>query len=467
MSIDQEGSAAGQAPGGVSFGVVSFGCPSCGWTGEFDSRFTAWCEGCGFNADTAAVQPEKRRVARRKARARARAERQCENLLAAAELRPTSATGVAVTAVSTVVHLLTPVLLAGSILVVIAWSRFWFAWPLGLFGVATALVVRPQVWRVLRKPRGLESCLTRADAPKLYALLDRCAAQLGAPVPDYVFIDARFNAGAMRIGLRRKTLLSVGVPLWAVLSGPERIALLGHELGHQVNRDTTRSIWARTARRSLVEWVKLFNPRETARERVGRRRMMWRDGGMIAIAGLLAPVLLFVLFAPVFLIALACYGALNRLDLTCGQRAEHLADELGARLGSSAAAIAFVERQSLGESVRHFVQRQKAARFTGDLWPALREYVDSIPEHEKRRRVFLDEARGTRVDSTHPANYLRRRLLAGRPQLPGAVRADDAEWAAIDAELQPRFDAVARGLLGLRRQPPVSARVPAKAAGGA
>lgn len=37
--------------------------------------------------------------------------------------------------------------------------------------------------------------------------------------------------------LRPNSMLRLGMPPWTVLSGPERIALLGHEFGHQVNGD--------------------------------------------------------------------------------------------------------------------------------------------------------------------------------------------------------------------------------------
>jgi Zn-dependent protease with chaperone function len=429
--------------------LVAFGCPNCGWTGEFDARFVQWCEGCGFNADSAPDKPEKPRVARRRERARTRAEQQCEQLITAEDLRPTSATGIAVTIAATLVHLATVMLVIGSILAIKTWSgKYWWGWPLGIFGILLALAVRPQPLRVLRKPRGLdESCLTRDKAPALFGLLDRCAAQLKAPVPDYVFVDAQFNASTRDIGLRRKKLLTLGVPLWSVLTGPERVALLGHEIGHQVNRDVTHGLWAMMARRSLAEWVKMFNPRESGFERFARRQRE-RSGLIQTLASLLTPLFVFLVCGPIFLVALGCYFWLTRLDLRCGQRAEHLADELGARLGSSAAAISLAERLALAESVDYFLRRLKSERFKGDPWPRLREYVDSIPEHEKRRRMRLDEQRGTRIDSTHPANYLRRRMLAARPQLPGTIRVDDAEWTAIDAELGKYYAMAAHSLIG-------------------
>lgn len=346
-------------------------------------------------------------------------------------------------------HLVTVVLVIGSILAIKTWSgKYWWGWPLGIFGLSLALAVRPQLWGVLRKPHGLdESCLTREKAPALFGLLDRCAAQLKAPVPDYVLVDADFNASTWDVGLRRKKLLILGLPLWSILSGPQRVALLGHEMGHHVNRDVTHGLWTMMARRSLVEWVKIFNPRESGFERLARRQRE-RVGIIQSLASLLTPLFILLVCGPVFLVALGCYLWLTRLDLRCGQRAEHLADELGARLGSSAAATSLAERLALAESVSYFLRRLKSERFKEDPWPPLRAYIDSIPDHEMRRRLLLDERRGTRIDTSHPANYLRRRLLAARPQLPGTIAVDEAEWTAIDTELRNHYAMAAHSLIG-------------------
>ncbi|HXR74284.1 M48 family metallopeptidase [Actinocrinis sp.] len=445
MTIGQEGTG---APIGAPT-LMTFGCPNCGWSGEFDDRFVQWCESCGFNADTAPEQPEKRRVARRTARARARAEQLCEQLTTAEDLRPTSATGVAVTVLSTLVHLVTVAVVVGSVLAVKTWaSEYWWGWPLGVLGILVAIAVRPQLWEILRKPRDIDqNCLTRDKAPALFGLLDRCAAQLTAPVPDYVLMDTRFNAATRSIGLRREKLLILGVPLWVVLSGPERVALLSHELGHHVNRDVTHGVWATIARRSLIEWIRIFNPRESVRDRFARRHL-GRSGPLESMASALVPAFLFVVCGPAFLLVLGCYVGLTRLDLRCGQRAEYLADELGARLASSAAAISLTQRLALAESVAYFVRRLKSERAKEDPWARLRAYIDSIPEHERRRRMLLDERRGTRIDATHPANYLRRKMLERRPQFPGTIEVDDAEWAAIDAELRKYFAMAAHSLIG-------------------
>ncbi|MGH3415878.1 MAG: M48 family metalloprotease, partial [Actinocrinis sp.] len=318
-------------------------------------------------------------------------------------------------------------------------------------GVLMAIVVRPRLWKALRKPHDLGAAITRDKAPQLFALLESSAAQINAPVPDYVYLDGQFNASTYRIGFKRETVLTIGLPLWESLSEQERVALLGHELAHQVNGDVTRGILVGCARRSLVEWLRMLNPRQSGHERWMARRLQRNSGPAYALALVLTPLVTIAVFGPPFLLALGCYAILNRFDLTNSKRAEYLADELGARLGSSAAALGLMERIALYESVRYFISREKSARFTGDLWPALRQYLDSIPDHEKRRRVRLDELHGTSVDSGHPANYLRHRLLAARPQQAGAIRPGTVDWSAIDAELTPYSRALARRLLGQRQ----------------
>ncbi|HEV2345263.1 MAG TPA: hypothetical protein VGS97_14285, partial [Actinocrinis sp.] len=152
MTMGEEGA---HAPVGTPT-LVAFGCPSCGWSGEFDTRFTQWCENCGYNADPAPPAPEKRWAAWRKQRARVRAQKLCDQLTAAQDLRPTSVTGVAVTVVSTLVHLVTLAIVIASFIVVSTWSaKYWWAWVLGGFGILLAITVRPQLWRALRKPKGL------------------------------------------------------------------------------------------------------------------------------------------------------------------------------------------------------------------------------------------------------------------------------------------------------------------------
>ncbi|HEX4790317.1 MAG TPA: M48 family metallopeptidase [Actinospica sp.] len=425
-------------------------CVECGAKARMDARFVQWCTDCGHGADPGPAQPG-RRAQRAAERERQRSLKLFESLRTAPDLRPTSAIGVAVTVLAAVVHLSSLALLVLPVLLVIAvHEELWSCFVLVLAWMVL-FVVRPRFFGRRPDPR---AGVDRSTAPALYALLDRCAAELGCETPEYVRFDARFNASTGRAGVRRTSFLFLGLPLWSVLSGPERIALLGHELAHQVNGDTTHGLWAASARRTISEWTRLLDPRQSRAERVASARARrYRRGGS-GIAGVFAPVLMAVLFAPFFLFALGCRAVLTRLDLYCGQRAEYLADELGARLAGSAAAHGCMAALALGDAVLGFLtaarnrQRGRRAADAAGLWASVAQYVDSVPETERQRRLIVDRLHNTRTDRSHPANHLRLALLAERPQVPAALTVTDAEWAAVDAELAPGHLAAARAFLG-------------------
>ena len=435
-------------PDGIE--LRDFRCPKCAATALLDPRFVQWCATCGYNADPRPPELSKRDV-RRLAREYERSLRLFESLRTASSLRPTSVTGMSVTVLSGVVHLMGICLMVLPILLVLAAHEAgWSEVVLGLC-VLTFAAVCPRPPRRVKSNGGLD----RASAPKFYELLDRCAAELGCAVPDQVRFNLSFNASTGRSGLRQRSYLLLGTPLWTVLSGQERIALLGHELAHQVNGDTTHGLWAASARGSLHTWTKLLDPRQTRYEESSDMRIAYGSGGGIAtLAALLTPALMAVLFAPLFAVAVGCQLLLARLDLYCGQRAEYLADELGARLAGSEALLGLLGKLGLAEAVGGFLtasknrSNAKRAAAASGLWPSLAEYVDSIPDTEKQRRKIVDRLRNTRTDVSHPANHLRIALTEARPQSSGVLKLSEDEWAAIDAELAPGYARAARGLLG-------------------
>lgn len=56
-----------------------------------------------------------------------------------------------------------------------------------------------------------------------------------------VAVNGETNASVSTYGLRRRRLLTIGLGLWEILGTGQRIALLGHELGHYANGDTARA----------------------------------------------------------------------------------------------------------------------------------------------------------------------------------------------------------------------------------
>ena len=379
----------------------------------------------------------KRREQRRREAARRRGEALQERLLRADDLRPGGAARLAAVSFGLAIHGLTLVILVASVA-----ALFSGRLPLdvlALLGFGIFWVVRP---RLSGRPGA--GWIKRAKAPKLFAILDRVGEATGAPAPKYVSLDGAFNAGTARRGIRHEPVLILGVPLWQILDGDERLALLGHELGHQVNGDTTQSVLVASAHRSLRAWRVLFYPS------TDRRPIVSGPAGM---GQLLLPVVLF----PFYVLMTGLQKFYSWLQIHVSLRAEFLADDIAAQTASTKSALALLRKFSVRMSVEAYVSRTRAAHATVrkaatledamEMWVGLQDYIPTIPEHEYIRAARVSEYRGTQIDASHPADYLRTRLLKGRPLHTATVVVTEDEWLGVDLELAPYVAEVGRALL--------------------
>jgi Zn-dependent protease with chaperone function len=448
-------------------GTISFTCPQCSWTGEFDLRYTTWCRRCEHGLSALSAEEiaergrEKGRDRRRREAARKRAENMEARLAKVEDLRPGGGVRIAAMTAATLVHLMgLAVLAVGVWLLTLGVITAYVAGAL-LLGVAW--VVRPRIGRLDKET----DWKRREDLPLFFGLLDRTAASVGAPVPQVVSLTAIyprggafFNAGTARKGLRRTPVLIMGIPLWQVLSRQERLALLGHELGHQVNGDTTGSLFVGSARVSLQNWQHLFTPPGAqARVNWGRASRMGR--------GRLTELLATLAMLPFYFAALLLVRLFGWIDIHVRLRAEYLADEIAARVAGTEAVVGVMRKLSIGRTVVLHLNREKArhgmvgrrvsasgrsaaeaAAAGAAVWTNLATYLGEVPEHEYERQVRVSEFRGTAVDSDHPASYLRTRLLRDRPLRDAALSLSAEEWEAVEKELDPYVAAGGLALIG-------------------
>jgi Zn-dependent protease with chaperone function len=421
--------------------TVQYTCPRCGWTGEFDARFAPWCIPNDHDLiakdEQQKTAAQKKRVRRRRERARRRAEALQERLVQADELGPGGGARLAAVLFGLAIHALTLLVLAASVAALL--SGIWLLWILAVLGFGVVWVLRPRFG-----DRPGSGWLTRGKAPRLFAILDRIGEATGAPTPKYVRIDARFNAGTARRGVRHEPVLILGAPLWQILDGDERLALLGHELGHQVNGDTTQGVLVATARHSLHQWRVLFYPST-------ERRVVYR--GSAGLGQLLLPVVLL----PFYLLMTGLQKFYGWLEVHVALRAEFLADDIAARTASTEATLALMRKLSTRPSVEAYVTRMRTGRRKTrtaptledamEMWLGLQDYIKTIPEHEFIRSARLSEYRGTQIDASHPADYLRTRLLKGRPLRGAAVTVSEDEWLGVDLELASSVAEVGRNML--------------------
>ncbi|MFF4834007.1 M48 family metallopeptidase [Streptomyces sp. NPDC001315] len=412
-------------------------CPGCGAEIRVDSRFTTWCAACDWNVDPARPEEQPGRLAgAQRALARRYGEKLLAEVAAGGTLRARrDASSVLAYTVALVVHGMTLALAAGGIwFLVKGWGGAGMV-P-GVFLLALAWSLRP---RTPRLPEDVP-LLRRADAPALFALVDEVAREAGTRGVDVIAVDAEFNASVMTYGVRGRRLLTLGVPLWETLGPRQRIALLGHELGHYSNGDTRHGVVVGTAYHSLTTWHFYFSPIPNPTTAM----QMLMNLACLVPCWLLQGVLML----------------LDRLTLRATQRAEYLADRMAARAGSTVAAVELMDWFLVADSAATTLRREvnsagvggpRAARKAGDpaegLWERLTAHMASIPDHERERQRRAGALRGHSVDTTHPPTHLRRSCLLAVPPVPAAVGIDDDRQRRITAELTDARGRVARRIL--------------------
>ncbi|MFJ3791261.1 M48 family metallopeptidase [Kitasatospora sp. NPDC090091] len=415
-------------------------CPHCTAALDPDPRFTVWCPTCEWNLvpeQEAAEQAAKDTKAAARERAAAERTERLFQEVAAGRADTTRRDWLAASAVATAVHLSTAALAGWGIWLLVTGNT-----PLRCLGAAVLAVVFLLRPRLGRTPRGT-GVLTRAEAPALHGLADRLAEQLGAPKVDVIQVDGEFNASMGVVGLRRTSVLTIGLPLWEAMDDQQRIAMLGHELAHRINGDHRSGLWLGSAIRTLAHWYDLAAPRRRA------------GGGGVGAMNLLFIFADYISNAVLHVVSwllLRVLLLLHRLTARAGQQAEYRADELAARAASSEAASGMLTALLLDEAVGTAVlrvrarihsrprttRREPAATPDTDLlWQELRDHLAGLPPLERDRLVRRSRAEGHCVNATHPPTHLRIALLSQRPPVPAAVTATPAESAAIDAELAP------------------------------
>ncbi|MGC5568496.1 M48 family metallopeptidase [Streptomyces sp. FR-108] len=409
-------------------------CPQCGAEIRADGRFTTWCAGCDWNVDPERPGEEHGRLERRRRRlARRHGERLAAEVAAGETMRPRrDAAGLAAYLIALTVHGVTVALAVGAV---------WFlvtGW--GGAGMVLGLVLAVLTWTL--RPRFSElpddrPLLTRTDAPALFSLIDEVAVVAGTRGVDTVAVSTELNASVTTYGIRGRRLLTIGMPLWEILTPQERIALLGHELGHYSNGDTRHGLIIGNALRSLSTWRYYVDPTPN-------------------------PTLVEAFVNLVFILPRAVLQGLlmllDRLTLRATQRAEYLADSMAARAGSTDAAASIMNRFLVLDSAETMLRRETNAQQVGrrgtadrqpwvGLWERLGAHMASVPESEYERQRRAAALRGHSVDTTHPPTHLRHQCLLAVPPLPATVTTDDGTESRITAELAGPAKTVAQRIV--------------------
>ncbi|WP_412540526.1 M48 family metalloprotease [Longispora sp. K20-0274] len=260
-----------------------------------------------------------------------------------------------------------------------------------------------------------------ATAPTLFALVERIAAAAGVPAPDHLGIGRHFTASAWFSGFSRRRGLYLGLVMWAALPAQQRVAVIGHEMGHLIRGDARSSVLTLPALTTFRNLSVLAAP--------------WprRPGGLLRL------VVVDLLVRPVrILVSRVLLGIHVCLWLQGVRRAllaEYHSDDLAVRIAGSAATRDFLDSLAgvgdLDEAVR------RAARDSVDPqdWRAAADEArEQIGPALPWLRQFSIRT-GTSILADHPPTGLRARAIEARPWREPVVVLTQEESDRIDAEL--------------------------------
>lgn len=405
-------------------------CPDCGTPLTAEARFSSWCESCGWNlipanGRTDRSGPVQRTLARLGARTSDRLRSEASS---ATGLRPRlNPAKVLALVLAAMVHLLTLALVAAGVFLVTQG---------GVIPIAAGLVLFGMAW--VCRPRPVETPDDAIDPETIRYLADlanRVAEGVGTHPADMLRLEADFNASVVEVGWRRRRVLSIGVPLFAVLEPQERVAVLAHEFGHFVNGDLLRGWFAQTAVNSLLQWVAVLRPHS----------LVDNDE-----TGIPWPLMLPANLAMLALAWIPLGAALALLTLTFrdSQRAEYLADVRSTEVAGTDAAVASLTKLHLANVFDSVSQASSDADWLNNsLWDELRMRAEQLPESERNRAHRIEVSHASRVDLSHPPTAFRRSVVQSRAHHLGTVHVDRDAAIQIDAELRKASDRLQRGVI--------------------
>ncbi|MGE0237386.1 MAG: M48 family metalloprotease [Parvibaculaceae bacterium] len=391
-------------------------CEACGTRVPVHDLVRTWCDACGWNLSDPAPS---RTVIERTVDALGALHGAwlLEQVIAAPEtqLRPRLR-------VSTVLaSALSLLIMAANLLVALAGLYLLVrGWP-NVMLVALGLVLMLAGWFLRPRLDPLPpDCLERSAFPNLFSMVDGIAGQLSLSPIEHVRVDHQFNASMGQAGLARRPVLTIGLPLWASLTGQERVALIAHEMAHRVNRDPARGTVTGWGLSALDRWIYLLDPAGRAPQTLAEIAIHMAMRLLGAAAGGLR-------------------GLLARLLYLDSQRAEYLADHLAAKVAGPVATTKLLGKLGLGRNLQAVAER---AYYGGDtdgrsVIDAFRGFVETVPEREMERIRRADATEHARIDASHPPTAARVTFIRSRHfELPMVILSDTLS-RAIDDELQP------------------------------
>ena len=185
-------------------------------------------------------------------------------------------------------------------------------------------------------------------------------------------ITNEFNAWFGRFGLRGHRVMGLGLPMLAVLTAEQRVALVAHEVAHDVNGDPVRGRYIGNAYGALRTLHGMLTP---IRWRTNRR-----GGGVMAAEATIGGAFTNTALRIASRVTRPFVTAFEVLMRRESQRGEYLADALSADVAGAAGARSMLRASHLAPMLDATAQSIVAARGDkDDLFASLRRRIAATP----------------------------------------------------------------------------------------
>lgn len=403
-------------------------CPQCQAHVPIIPLYITWCDQCGWNAQP--KQPPIPRTLFEQAYAklgRYAGTQLSDTLAEAGNTSRFSVTRLLAVVVALFVYAVgLAFILTGITLIARSnWNLIVIALGLLCFGITW--IARPRFGRMPEQP---------GQFPALEAVTRRIAHQLGLKRTPTIVITSTFNASFSHVGIRRQPVMKLGLPLFAILSAEERVALIAHELAHSVNGDLSRSFVVGSAVHSLAEWHQLCQP-----DLLSRQVRRYSNGSLRGFLGYGGGQFALIIMRCLSFLPWLGVVMLSHLLWRDSQRAEYLADVLAAKASGTANMLGLLEKLHYSDTVQQSIQRlvlsvpaHQVAKLL--LIDVLRADVAKLPQRELERIRRIEMDAGSQLDATHPPTVYRVRALNAHGGGTAVVTISPEEQVQIDQELR-------------------------------
>jgi heat shock protein HtpX len=225
------------------------------------------------------------------------------------------------------------------------------------------------------------------------------------------------------------------LPLFAILSEKEKVALLSHELAHGVNGDPSRGFFIGAAIYTLSQWYSVLHTLSRYHGQISF--FMW----FINLISLILEGIVWVLGY-----------TLNYLLWQDSQRAEYLADYLAATISGTEAQLTLLDKLHLKHTFKISLIIAYANRDGDNFFTNFQQRVNRIPSRELERIRRVEKLANSRIDTTHPPTAHRVDFLKAHYMPEIKVKITPTEGERLKQEMLPLYEAFQENVFSIDRQ---------------